>query len=865
MSSSSFNIIRRQSYDKIGVHIKELTQQLATNRSKLEGSQLETDDVRSQGRMDHSTIKLNDERLSFGTVLSSSNTDFYYELQEEPDLDKLKVWFMLDHLGAKLKDMSGFGNDAYISGHPTLRRAFLDLGYQQLETSPAIAVMSFNSGTDVVSQTDGEYIYIPNNESIQFSRLDTGFSIHFRFNCSNFASHIPLEGGSYSRRFASKTDDPLNGWNILVYPTGSIVNGMATHGGVEVEIMDNGVQYARRTSGYTSGFWYQVVITYDPLAGPSTDDRIKIYTGGFENSVDSSFGTILSTDTDLKIGARSSSTGFFHGYIHDFRMWFGKILTQQEVTNINQNELTISNIPKGHSFIVQYALVQQPISKKTHKWVTVGRIIKVKSHRYNVIELVISSKSHLYNLIERIVPLRTHKYTIIELVMRLLTIVYDQGGIVTLQKTHKFYLLNKLTTTKTHKYNVGVQGLQTQYQRFTKSITAGSNITQEITFTSTPQAIIVWSDGNTADNTLADQYSTYYGFSDGTHHACVSGISVDNVGTTDTFSGHKDDKVIALMNNTTATMSAEATVSFTNNKAIFNWTTNDNRAVYIHTLALYNIDKAEVKTFTTGTTSTGNKIYTLNDASLTPTFVHVINRSGPLGWSSSYAQSISIGAGKLSPSLKQFAVTNANDDDVGTTDVETRFLTNACLTSTADNVDANELMRASLSSCSAGSFTMNYSNSPSSSSHVFSVLVLNSANIGIGTITQPASTGTQVVTTDTNVDSVRGIMMYSNGQVTADTYYSTAEISIGGSSGTTTNQGVTTTNEIHDLDTSVTVRTNKTGSIAKIVTANATATSSTTDAETAVSAMGTDQFTLNWTVTSSTARKYHYIVFGAPT
>ena len=99
MSSSGFNVIRRHSSDAASIRIKELTQELAKQRSDLAGSQLETDDVRSQGRMDHSTIKLNDERLKFITTLTV-NTDFFYEFPTEPDFNFLKVWFMMDHLGA---------------------------------------------------------------------------------------------------------------------------------------------------------------------------------------------------------------------------------------------------------------------------------------------------------------------------------------------------------------------------------------------------------------------------------------------------------------------------------------------------------------------------------------------------------------------------------------------------------------------------------------------------------------------------------------------------------------------------------------------------------------------------------------------
>jgi Concanavalin A-like lectin/glucanases superfamily len=351
MSSSGFSVIRRHSSDATGIRIKELTQELARQRSQISGSQLETDDVRSQGRMDHSTIKINDERLKFIDLLSN-DPSINYEFPQEPDFNFLKVWFMLDHLGTRMRDMSGFGNDAIIQGHPTLRRANLIMGFGSTDLAGGTPTMLFNSGTDVVSQRNGEYIYIIDNPSVQFTLFPTGFSIAFRFNCLDFSNHISLDGLTFGRRFAAKTDNATNGWNLIVYPT----NTAGTNGGVEFQVVHNNVTYKRRTTGYNINTWYQVIITYDPNAGSTNAARIKIYTAGTENSLDGTATLILPTQTNLRIGARDFETGFFYGYIHDFRLYMGKVLTTTEVTNLNQNEVTIDNIPKRQVFILQHAL-----------------------------------------------------------------------------------------------------------------------------------------------------------------------------------------------------------------------------------------------------------------------------------------------------------------------------------------------------------------------------------------------------------------------------------------------------------------------------------------------------------------------------
>jgi hypothetical protein len=859
LSSSGFNVIRRHSSDAASIRIKELTQALAKQASDLAGSQLETDDVRSQGRMDHSTIKLNDERLKFVTTLSSSNTDFFYEFPSEPDHNFLKVWFMLDHLGARMRDMSGFGNDAIIAGHPTLRRASLDIGFQQTATGGGVSAtpaMLFNSGIDVVSQKNGEYIWVQDNESIQFTNFPDGFSLHFRFATLDFNNHVSSEFGTFIRRFASKTDDALNGWNMILYPT----NTQGTSGGIEMNIMHDGITYKRRTTGYALNTWYQVVVTYNPLA--EADQRIKIYTGGIETSLTGISTVILSPHTNLRIGSRDSETGFFYGYLQDFRLYMGKVLTQEEVTNISGNDMTIDNIAKGHAFVIQYAMVCQVLRSRTHKYNVGGTVTRVRRHKFNIIQKITRTRTHKFNMVIGVpTRTRTHKFNIVKLVTRTRTHKFSLGGTVRPTKTHKFNITQKITRTRTHKYNVG--GLQTQYQRFTKSITAGSNIVQEVTYTSTPQVLLVWSDGNTQDNTFANQYATYYGFSDGTHHACVSGISKDSVTTSDAFSGHKNDKVISLMDNTVNSVVAEATVSFAANKATFNWTTNDNRAVYIHTMALWGLGNAEVKTFDLGTTTTGNKIYTLNNTSMTPTLINTIAIGGVTGWDSVNAQAIQIGA--AASSTKQFSILNVNEDAQSGSDVYTKYATDHCLVTHDDDSGATQEYAAQFVSFGTGNgqFTLNYTDAFGSGTRYFSVLAIDIPNVDVGLITQPAVTGTQVVNVDTNVNNVAGVMVFSNAQ-TVNTTQNAAQLAIGGASGIgATDQGVVVAGENDAASTTETARINRTGKIIKTITPNATATSSTTTSEADLSSVATqDQFTLNWTTANATARKFHYIVWG---
>ena len=87
--SSGFNTIRKHSSDPHALRIKELAAELAKSKNESSGKDLESDDVRSQGRMDHSTVKFNDERLKFVFPINAS-LDNYFEHPTEPDFNYIK-------------------------------------------------------------------------------------------------------------------------------------------------------------------------------------------------------------------------------------------------------------------------------------------------------------------------------------------------------------------------------------------------------------------------------------------------------------------------------------------------------------------------------------------------------------------------------------------------------------------------------------------------------------------------------------------------------------------------------------------------------------------------------------------------------
>lgn len=845
--SSSFNTIRKHTSDPNALRIKLLAQELAKQRSDNTASDLESEDIRSQGRMDHSTVKINDERLKFLTTIPRDNE--LYEMPNEPDGDKLKIWLMLDHLGTKVLDASGFGHNGNLHGHPTMHRSDLDMGFMQSSDSPAFPAMSFNTALDSVGNPTGEHIQVINHPDLQFSQYSNGFSVAFRFNCVDFS--FDTTSGSFNRRFASKQDDPDNHWVVVFDVTGDI----------DFQVTDGGVLYKRDFDALQLNTWYQVVMTYDPNAGSTSADRIKIYVDGIEGS--SASGVTLipppSNIRNLYIASRTASTAFFRGFIQDFRIYMDKVLTQQEVTNLNTNELSITDIPKGRVFVINYALINAFTALKTHRY-SIGRLFTTRTHKYNVLEFLTIPRTHKFILLNSITALRTHKYNIPLFALR--THKFDMGGVITATKTHKYNMLQPLTATKTHKFNLLTTDLKAELVHFTKSTSLSTPVEQEITFNETPQAIIVWSDGSTASSdTFSADYHFYYGFSDGTRHSCISAIAKNGLGTSDTFSGNRNTRVISLMNTTLGSPVAEATVAFSTNKATFTWVSNDNRAVNIYCMAIYGVADACVETYQVNTTSTGSQAYNLPTGHTTTVgkFVQLISMGGLLNsWSIGFGNAVAVGS--ATSSSARWTVSNVSRDATAVADSARSYKTDKVLSVFDDDNTTLLEVEADFESFGTGTFTLNHTTAPPLATKCFGALVIDDSNIAVGSLTEPATTGTQVISTAANVDDVKGVMFYQNQNTSAGIATSSA-ISVGGASGpTSSEQGVISARDADNADPTIAVRIHRNNMVIKSISEASPVSSSSTTSEADLDSFGTDQFTLNWSSRNSTRTTLYWAI-----
>lgn len=127
-----------------------------------------------------------------------------------------------------------------------------------------------------------------------------------------------------------------------------------------------------------------------------------------------------------------------------------------------------------------------------------------------------------------------------------------------------------------------------------------------------------------------------------------------------------------------------------------------------------------------------------------------------------------------------------------------------------------------------------------------------------GVANQPTSTGTQAISGLGFTPKL--VIIGSDGHVTSSSIQNDADFSLGAGDGT--RQGLIYFGDTDAADPMVNVTRHVTDKIVTMSTPNATAASSTTEAEASLQSLDADGFTLNWTTADATAREWWWIAFG---
>ena len=414
-----------------------------------------------------------------------------------------------------------------------------------------------------------------------------------------------------------------------------------------------------------------------------------------------------------------------------------------------------------------------------------------------------------------------------------------------------------------------------EYGTFTKTTSTSTPVAQQVTLSNgslTPKAFIAWTNGLTTEGTYTEGIRWSYGFSDGTNDACQQMSASDNNTTQLETYSFNNDAVISIVDQDSQTEISRADVSsFGAGVVNLNWSVqSDTNAIVIHYIVIGgdDITNASVVSTTVGDTGTGNHSYNGSGSTFTPKFALTMTGADQYTTANSLSSGadralMSIGAARSA--TEEYCMAGRTET-VGTADTDQVLLSDACLvntdpTSGAIDFEANFV---SFDSAAGGGITVNIVNSATSGSQLLAFLFLEVASttgFEVGTFQQRSGTGTQDVSfSNTNLDPsltfLSGINSDTAGSVVANNY-----LAMGASDGT--NEGCTWCGDQNAATNMVNTSVNLTTKVYRQATPNATASSSTTNAECDMTGMSTrGQFTLDWTTADTTQRQIGFWVIG---
>lgn len=405
---------------------------------------------------------------------------------------------------------------------------------------------------------------------------------------------------------------------------------------------------------------------------------------------------------------------------------------------------------------------------------------------------------------------------------------------------------------------------------FTKTTSTSTPVSQQVNLSNgslTPKIIIIWGSGQTTQNrTYEDDARFSYGFSDTTNDACQA-YRADESAENETYI-FRNNAIISILDLTTNTevsvadVSSVAAGSFT-----LNWSTQSNTEALIYHYKVIggsDITNASVVSTTIGSTTTGNKSFTGSGTTFTPewglcmsaadgTTVNTLSTLADRGM-------ISIGAFK---STTERWVVSGRDETVTTSDCDMYIndsailnhhdIANGAITFLADFV--------SFDNATGGGITINVSDGAGATTNGLAFLLVKGGLFGCGVFQQRSGTGTQDVFyndphLDTSIVSLYGINSATKGSLVANMY-----LAFGAA--TASAESCTYTGNTNGLGTWAAVRTNTNTKCYMQATPNATASSSTTNAEADMNDLTVNgKFQLNWTTASGTLHQIGYWALG---
>lgn len=361
----------------------------------------------------------------------------------------------------------------------------------------------------------------------------------------------------------------------------------------------------------------------------------------------------------------------------------------------------------------------------------------------------------------------------------------------------------------------------------------------------TPKAVLVWT-SYTAAAGFVDGWTFQIGMSDGTTTCSAQSVADDNVAAQRSRVQRSGTNLVQIINAAGTALRTGAFVSFGSGQFVINWTTAPATAEKFHYLALGGADL--------------NVLTTLNrmDQQRTSSVASVSNLAAIIS-----CGAYSSTAGEMGSSLGWIAFNG--DDGISSQGVSHSQI--------RDNVNPSQNKRFQrlnrcrfrlTSSLAAGIEAFMDQNGMgfaaySADANAFSHdLLLGGIAAAGGSGLQPTGTGTQAISG--LGFSPKCIIIMSVGQTAQTTVQNESRLCIGAAD--RTRQGYAIAGSNNGVTPSVSVGKYDLTKAIAAVTPNATAASTTTDAEASIQSIDADGFTLNWTTADAMQREYLWIALG---
>lgn len=338
----SFNIrnIREISNDPLTKFTNQLAKKFARFQLKGETEKLENkEDIYSNAQDVETVVRFN----SFeSTKVFDFNTQ--YVPSNEPDLDKLRLWFRGNAMGNQITDWSDFDHviEPSLFGDPQLVDGTpFDLGHKT-GGNKSIALRLNRPTSDF---ENNEYVRITDSSDLQVAGISTGISYFVRLRL--FA--LNQQSGK-DRTIWEKIDDstPSNASMLTVTPTGKLI----------IVIKRSGTEYKKETDVglIETDTVYDIWVTY-AVSG----NTIHIYVNNVDVPLTSHSETVQwqssTVNKGMFLGTRgwgSSGTGMVYGDYYDFRIYREKVISVTEVDHMWTNKWTIADAEFGQVMISNY-------------------------------------------------------------------------------------------------------------------------------------------------------------------------------------------------------------------------------------------------------------------------------------------------------------------------------------------------------------------------------------------------------------------------------------------------------------------------------------------------------------------------------